>query len=114
MAALNEMAAQMAEMADHVAAVCRGDEVAVRVWLEGGGRANATRERRGEDGEVTTGVTLLMDAALEGHERVVEVLLQHGAEANVQDSFGETALMRAANGRYMEIVTALTKAGACT
>ena len=28
---------ETAETADHVAAVLRGDEVAVRVWLEGGG-----------------------------------------------------------------------------
>ena len=53
---------ETAERLDHVVAVLRGDEVAVRVWLEGGGRANATRERRGEEGGVTTGVTLLMDA----------------------------------------------------
>ena len=38
-------------------AVLRGDEAAVRSWLERGGRANTTREY----GEVT-GVTLLMDA----------------------------------------------------
>ena len=54
---------ELAEPADHVAAVWRGDKVAVRVWLEGGGRANATRELRVEEGQVTTGVTLLMDAA---------------------------------------------------
>ena len=40
----------------------RGDEAAVRSWLERGGRANTARE----NGEVT-GVTLLMDAAGQGH-----------------------------------------------
>ena len=44
-------------------AVQRGDELTVRSCLEGGGRANATREVRSKDGDVTTGVTLLMDAA---------------------------------------------------
>ena len=47
-----------------VAAVLRGDEAAVRSWLERGGRANTTREH----GEVI-GITLLMDAAIGGHER---------------------------------------------
>ena len=78
------------ETADHVVAVLRGDEVAVCVWLEGGGRANATREHRGEDGGVTTG-TPLMDAADEGHEQVVDLLIQRSAEINAQDSDGDTA-----------------------
>ena len=49
----------------------RGDEAAVRSWLERGGRANTTRDH----GEVI-GITLLMDAAGQGHERVAVLLLQ--------------------------------------
>ena len=71
-----------------VAAAERGEEEAVLAWLDGGGRVDATYER----GEVS-GLTLLMGAACNGHERVVELLLQHGAEINLQDSDGGTALM---------------------
>ena len=51
-------------------AVLRGDEAAVRLWLERGGRANTARE----EGKVI-GVTLLMDAAVQGHERVAALLI---------------------------------------
>ena len=37
-----------------------------------------------------------MGAASQGHERVVELLLQHGAEIDLQTSGGFTALMLAA------------------
>ena len=66
-----------------VAAAERGEEEAVLAWLEGGGRVDATYER----GEVS-GITLLMGAANNGHERVVELLLRHGAEINLQNSNG--------------------------
>ena len=60
-----------------VLAAERGEEEAVLAWLEGSGRVNATYER----GSVS-GLTLLMGAAFCGHERVVELLLRHGAEVN--------------------------------
>ena len=74
-----------------VAAAERGEEEAVLAWLDGGGRVDATYERGG-----VSGLTLLMGAARYGHERVVELLLRHGAEINLQDSDGGTALMDAA------------------
>ena len=77
--------------APHVDAVLRGDEAAVRSWLERGGRANTARENGG-----VTGVTLLMDAAGQGHERVAALLLQYGAQVNLLDSDGATALTYAA------------------
>ena len=43
-------------------------------WLDGGGRADATCERGG-----VSGITLLMIAASNGHERLVELLLRHPA-----------------------------------
>jgi len=73
-----------------VVAAERGEEEAVLAWLDGGGRADATYER----GDGVSGITLLMGAARYGHERVVELLLRHGAEVNLQNSFGGTALMR--------------------
>ena len=76
-------------------------------WLEGGGRADATYER----GEVS-GLTLLMGAARYGHERVVELLLRHGAEINLQDSNGGTALMLAARNGHERVVELLIRRGA--
>ena len=81
--------------APYVDAVLRGDEAAVRSWLEGGGRVNATREIWYKSGVVISGATLLMDAAKNGHERVVEMLLQRGADVNLQNIVGVTALMLA-------------------
>ena len=88
-------------------AVLRGDEAAVRSWLERGGRANTARE----DGEVI-GITLLMDAAVGGHERVAALLLQHGARVNLQSSNGGTALMAAAHHGRERVVELLLQHGA--
>jgi len=68
-----------------IAAVERGDEEAVLEWLDSGGRADATYEK----GE-TSGLTLLIGAAVSGHERVVELLLQHGAKVNLQNSINRS------------------------
>ena len=77
----------------------RGDEAAVLAWLDSGGRVNATCG----EGEMS-GVTVLMLAAGNGHERVVELLLQRGAEINKQDSDGWTALMYAADNGHERAV----------
>ena len=90
-----------------VAAAERGEEEAVLAYLEGGGRADATYERGG-----VSGLTLLMRAAQEGHERVVELLLQHGAEINLHSSNGLTALMTAANQGDERLVELLIRRGA--
>ena len=74
-----------------VLAAERGEEEAVLAWLEGGGRVNATYER----GEVS-GLTLLIGAARYGHERLVDLLLRHGAAMNQKDNKGWTALTSAA------------------
>ena len=66
-----------------VLAAERGKEDAVLAWLEGGGRADATCERDG-----VSGLTLLMGAGFYGHERVIELLLRHGAEINLRDRDG--------------------------
>ena len=62
-------------------------------------------------GEVS-GLTLLMLAAHHGHERVVDLLLQHGADVNRQDSNGGTALMSAANEGHERVVDLLLQRGA--
>ena len=74
---------------------------------QGGGRVNATYER----GEVS-GLTLLMGAAVYGHERVVKLLLRHGAEINLQSNGGGTALMFAALHGHERVVDLLLRHGA--
>ena len=53
-----------------------------------------------------------MCAAGQGHERVVELLMQHGAEVNLQDSDGGTALMVAASTGHERVVELLIRHGA--
>ena len=52
-------------------AALQGEEAALLAWLDSGGQVNATC-RMGD----VSGVTALMLAAQEGHERVVELLLR--------------------------------------
>ena len=78
-------------------------------WLDSGGQVNVTCEM----GD-TSGVTALMFAAQEGHERAVELLLQRGAEINKQNSDGCTALMFAAGEGHSAVVLRLLRAGADT
>ncbi|KAL3419167.1 tetratricopeptide ankyrin repeat and coiled-coil containing 1 [Phlyctema vagabunda] len=51
-------------------------------------------------------------AAQKGHERIVQVLLQHGADCNEADSAGLTPLMHATIGGYEEVITLLLARGA--
>ena len=90
-----------------VLAAERGEEAAVLAWLEGGGRADATYERDG-----VSGITLLMSAAQQGNERVVELLRRHGAAVNLQNSDGDTALMCAAGNGHERVVELLIRHGA--
>ena len=48
-----------------------------------------------------------MYAASEGHERVVELLMQHGAEVELQDNDRWTALMVAARSGHERVVELL-------
>ena len=90
-----------------VKAAKRGDEAEVLAWLDSGGRVDAMYERDG-----VSGFTLLMDAAYYGHERVVELLLQRGAEVNQQNSMGASALMGAADNGHEKVVELLIRHGA--
>ncbi|KAH6696691.1 ankyrin repeat-containing domain protein, partial [Leptodontidium sp. MPI-SDFR-AT-0119] len=49
----------------------------------------------------------LVSAAMTGHSRVVALLVQYGADVNVRDFAGRTALYFAAVGGYHEIVDIL-------
>ena len=66
----------------------------------------ATYERGG-----ASGLTLLMGAAVYGHERVVKLLLRHGAEINLQSNGGGTALMLATGWDHPAVVRRLLRAG---
>ena len=59
-----------------------------------------------------SGLTLLMGAANQGHEGVVELLLRHGAEIILQSSNGSTALMYAAENGRERVVDLLIQHGA--
>ena len=56
--------------------------------------------------------TLLHAAAMEPHPATVEFLLKHNAEINVVNKFGETPLYLAVQGKHLENVVILLKAGA--
>ena len=90
-----------------VLAAEHGEEEAVLEWLDGGGRADATYERDG-----VRGITLPMGAANQDQARVVELLIQRGAEINLQNSVGDTALTCAANNGHERVVELLIRRGA--
>lgn len=56
--------------------------------------------------------TPLMHAIHKGQKQSVRALLQHGADVNVRNSNGSTALIEAAGYGYAEIVAMLLEAGA--
>ena len=56
--------------------------------------------------------TALLEAAARGRESIVSILIQHGADLNIQDDNGWTALHYAAANERNEITEILIKAGA--
>jgi len=91
---------------EHVFLAARmGDAQTVTAWLD---------ESGGVDARCTEfyGTTLLMAAALGGHEATVRMLLRRGASVNLQHSFGRTALMSATFKGHTTIVQALLDAKA--
>jgi hypothetical protein len=81
------------------------DAEAVAAWLDEGGGVDARNAEHCDD-------TLLMGAAVRGHEAMVRMLLQRGASVNLQNSFGGTALMGAAFKGHTTTVRALLDAKA--
>ena len=80
------------------------DDTRVRELLAAGADPHKYKDRRGW--------TVLIEAAWRGRDSTVSILIQHGADLNIQDNDGKTALQRATwNGKY-EFTTKLIKAGA--
>ena len=80
----------------------RGDLATVKSLLEQGVDINET--------------TALIDAVIYNHFEIVEILLQHGADVNKKDEFGETAICRAIDSgcgeKDIKILELLLKNGA--
>ena len=76
-------------------AIRSGDVKAITAWLDAGGDVNATLAREMPDGPTLTDVTMLMGASGHGNLKVVKLLTQRGANVNLQDSAGASALMHA-------------------
>ena len=82
------------------------------------GRDEAVRKLLDENEEVDIGVrdddgwTALMHAVRGGHEKTVEVLLEHNANVHSENNNGGTALHLAAEYDRSEIAAALIRAGA--
>ncbi|MGE0207196.1 MAG: ankyrin repeat domain-containing protein [Candidatus Babeliales bacterium] len=56
--------------------------------------------------------TVLMEASNAGETKLVKLLIEHGAQVNLVDKYGNTALMRAADTGHLEIVQYLLEHGA--
>jgi ankyrin repeat protein len=59
-----------------------------------------------------TGRTPLYLAALEGHDKLVELLASKGADVNTKDRDGQTALSIASKRHHQAVVDMLLKHGA--
>ena len=93
-------------------AVKRGDEAAVGAWLDSGGQVDATIVADDVGGVDLSGTAVLAVAASLGQERVVDLLLQRGAEIDQPNRKGQTALMHAATKGHERVVDLLIRRGA--
>jgi ankyrin repeat protein len=86
------------------AAVLSNRPVLARFLLDQGADPNAKDEG--------TGATALYESAHRGLEEMTKVLLERGADVNLQGGKSETPLGAAKEGGHLEIVELLVKAGA--
>lgn len=99
-----------ADLPMHVASsTVAGDTKAVAAWLDAGGDVNAARDSPGGD---VQRVTCLIVASMQGHEKMVDLLITRGARVDHQSSDGATPLLCAAEHGRGNIVKKLLEAGA--
>ena len=99
-----------ADLPMHVASsTVAGDTKAVAAWLDAGGDVNAARDSPGGD---VQRVTCLIVASMQGHEKMVDLLISRGARLDHQSSDGATPLLCAAEHGRGNIVKKLLEAGA--
>ena len=90
----------------------KGDEKLVPAWLDGGGQGrDEVGNVSGMPGREWAREEVLLSAAHDGHGRVDDFLLRHGAEIDAQ-SDSITALMAAANKGDERVVDLLLRHGA--
>ena len=84
-----------------------GDQALVASTLHEGADANARQS--GKSGMPTP----LLAAAFLGHERIIDLLLEHGVDLEMTNAQDRTALIQAADEGYAAIVHRLLTKGAC-
>ena len=79
--------------------------------IDSGADVNSTADSCIDMEPSPRGVTLLMQASFRGDLDIVKLLLNKGANVNLKNSYGESALAWAARGRHPEIVDVLLERG---
>ncbi|ODA30532.1 hypothetical protein A6X21_05735 [Planctopirus hydrillae] len=64
------------------------------------------------DAQDLAGTTILMLASSYGHVELLQIILGRGADPNLQDKQGRTALQRAIESGHLGVVELLKQAGA--
>ena len=83
-----------------------GAEVLVRKLLTSGANIEATH--------TSTGRYALAEASIQGHQKIVEILIEERCPLDVADAEGNTALHHASRKGHLAIVRSLVKSGADT
>ena len=81
-----------------------GDDTLVRELLTAGADPDKYKD--------SNGFTALIVAVNRGNDSIVSILIQHGANPNIQNKYENTALHNAALNGNNEVITTLIKAGA--
>ena len=94
-----------------IAAAKASDETELQLLLAVSADVNGVE--RGQQHRGASGGTALLSACLHNHRRVVEILLEHGAEVDKSDEVGGwSPLLVAAGSGYADICRVLLSAGA--
>ena len=86
-----------------------GHDKVVKIFLDHD--VNIINNKGHQDG-IFQNKTALMRAAASGHFSTVKLLVERGADIDLQDALGTTAMMFAAERKYPDIVSLLLRKGA--